>query len=105
MVITQRKYLSIFFLLAFLFPPAVEAIHSFEHRNDSHCTEQFLIHFHAEEHHCNICDYSPAPSFSSSFHFEISDDEIISSDILLFHTEPVCENSKFSFSFRGPPIV
>jgi len=53
--------LKIFFtravLFVFLFVPAMEAVHAFEHRHDFQCSEKNEKHFHQEEHHCPACDY------------------------------------------------
>jgi hypothetical protein len=100
-----RRLLSVFFLLTFLFPPTVEAVHSFGHRNDNHCTERSIIHFHAEEHHCNICDYSQTPTYNTFLYFDLSGNKIISTETFLQHADPIFESHRFNFSYRGPPII
>src|ERR1700741_4415458 len=57
-----KRYIALFSLLAFLFPQALNLVHELEHRNDFHCSEKFVKHFHEEEHHCDICDFVPLVS-------------------------------------------
>jgi hypothetical protein len=90
-------------LLIFLTPLIGTEIHSLSHIDDVHCTETGL-HFHQEEHHCNLCDFllpvgtSPNkfekdfvnyPSFLTLIHFHNSGFEKSVSDIY--------------FSLRAPP--
>lgn len=56
-----KKYLSFFFLLLFLFPTVETQLHAFEHAADVHCQASDK-HFHKQEHHCAICDFTATDS-------------------------------------------
>lgn len=101
---TVKKYLSFFILLLFLFPTIERGVHAFNHVGDTHCNSSDK-HFHTEEHHCSICDFTstdsnaPVPTNYSSI--------IIVSDFL-FH--PFSENVPFQIAFqhlpsRAPPLA
>ncbi len=52
-----KSIFAIFTLLAFLFPTVEKGIHEFSHSSDVHCNSADK-HFHASEHHCEICDFT-----------------------------------------------
>lgn len=52
-----KKYVSILFLLIFLFPLVEKQIHEFEHKDDIHCSASDK-HFHELEHNCSVCDHT-----------------------------------------------
>ncbi|MCW3086511.1 MAG: hypothetical protein JWP12_3877 [Bacteroidetes bacterium] len=56
-----KKFLSFFFLFLFLFPTVETQFHAYEHRDDLHCNATDK-HFHSQEHHCPICDYTATDS-------------------------------------------
>src|SRR5687768_4611960 len=76
-----KKFLSVFFLLLFLFPLVEKELHAFEHSNDIHCNENDK-HFHTLEHNCSIC----------SFTFTSSEEPIKIADALILFS------SSFSYS-------
>ena len=53
-----KRFISLLVLSLFLFPLLEVGIHSYIHRNDTHCFEKSKNHFHALEHSCSICDYT-----------------------------------------------
>ncbi|MFL5752443.1 MAG: hypothetical protein ACJ76F_03475 [Bacteroidia bacterium] len=101
-----RKYISFLSLLAFLFPQALNLVHELEHRNDLHCPEKTIVHFHNEEHHCDICDLLPLISgdirfenFVSSFHY------FSRFNYTIAPVERITSLSRSYALLRGPPIV
>jgi len=56
-----KNYFSFFFLLLFLFPTVETQLHAFEHSSDVHCSASDK-HFHTQEHHCSICDFTATDS-------------------------------------------
>jgi hypothetical protein len=62
-----RQLFSLLLCAGLLAPIVERSIHSFEHRNDIHCTSSGK-HFHALEHNCSTCDYDvPAQDVTSVF--------------------------------------
>ena len=99
-----RKISSFFLLLVFMYPTAAEAIHTFEHRNDTHCTEHNYIHVEGTEHHCSICDFVPAPLVKPTW-------EICSVKITYFNPQITANDQIFKagtdylpVGLRGPPV-
>lgn len=60
-----QKYLSLVLLVLFLFPMVEQQLHAFEHSADKHCTAS-TKHFHEQEHHCDICDFTLTDSNCSA---------------------------------------
>jgi hypothetical protein len=54
---TLRQVGSLFFLGIFLWFYSVKDIHDVVHADDIHCHVHNAQHFHAQEHHCPICDF------------------------------------------------
>ncbi len=52
-----KRFLSLCFLLVFLFPILKKGIHDANHLDDTHCVATDK-HFHSLEHNCPICDYT-----------------------------------------------
>jgi hypothetical protein len=105
MLFRLRKYISVFALAVFLFPMVVEAAHTYEHRNDKHCTEQSSRHFHKAEHHCPICDYVPVTS-DKPFHCNnILADVVFTTATFSFHQTFVVVKHNYNFSLRAPPTI
>ena len=53
-----KKIYSLLLLLLFLFPVVEKEVHSYEHKDDFHCTTKSDKHFHSKEHYCSICDFN-----------------------------------------------
>jgi hypothetical protein len=49
------KYVSIFSLLIFLSPAAIEGFHDLQHTRAERCTTKSERHIHKESHHCMLC--------------------------------------------------
>jgi hypothetical protein len=105
MLFRLRKYISVFALAVFLFPIVVEAAHTYEHRNDRHCTEQASTHFHAAEHHCFICDYVPVTSDKPFHNSQLLSDAIFTLATFSFEQNFVVVKHSFNFSLRAPPAI
>jgi hypothetical protein len=103
MLIKVKKYLVGFFLFVFLFPPVTEIIHINKHSDDIHCSERNVNHFHAEEHHCTICDYSSAPSDSFPLDILLTGNRIFSEVIFSFIDKFEFLKHDFNLALRGPP--
>jgi len=71
MNLTVKKIFSLLMLLAFLLPAVEKEIHSFEHKDDFHCTTKADKHFHEEAHNCSICDFN-VPVVTESFEKDFS---------------------------------
>ena len=104
----KRVYKSIFpFLMMgfFLFPQVTLAIHNFSHSSDLHCNDADL-HFHTQEHHCNICDFSIPLTSDFRLFYDFTGNnyyiyELISCNVL---SGPVSSGHSF-FSLRAPPTT
>lgn len=104
MRIPGRILFSFIFLFAFLIPTVGETLHQLSHANDFHCNEKSVHHFHEEEHHCVLCDFSFNNYYSDlsipelkAVHFEIAAFQFeIKSD---FYSEQF-----FTLALRGPPV-
>ncbi len=66
-----QKYLSLALCILLLFPMVERQIHAFEHIADKHCTANEK-HFHEQEHHCTICDFTltdSSPNTNADYKF------------------------------------
>lgn len=99
-----KKYLSILFLLIFLFPIVEKQIHEFEHRDDVHCSAADK-HFHELEHSCSLCDQTIIDStYPLATDFQL----IISFQPFLFHPFVESIHAPDAFQYlpaRAPPIA
>ena len=99
-----KKYGSLFLLLAFLFPLVQKELHALEHSDESQCSTTTEKHFHAEEHHCDICDFA-LPSLDETIAETLSIQLAIST---LAYTTPHAEDIFLSPSLnipaRAPPV-
>lgn len=99
-----NKYFSFFFLLLFLFPLAEKQAHAFEHESDPHCLATDK-HFHSEEHHCSICDFTVTDSGTlteNNFTFIVTDFELSFDP---FNENKNCLQFFHHLPSRAPPIV
>jgi hypothetical protein len=99
-----KTYISVFFLFLFLLPTIVKGLHTHCNFDESHCFASGM-HFHAQEHHCLICDFtsidskSPIPAIFTNLAPET-----------FFLLHPLIENIFFQEAFlrlssRAPPIA
>ena len=98
-----KIFFSFLFLTAFLIPTIGETLHRIAHAEDLHCNEKSVHHFHEEEHHCVICDFSFTSYYSDIFKSEI---QAIGFFVLHYSFKPT--HSTFveelaAISLRGPP--
>jgi hypothetical protein len=99
-----KKYLSLFFLVLFLFPMVEKEAHAFLHSTDEHCVASDF-HFHKLEHHCAICDFTATDSSTptnSDYQF------VITVNTFLF--QPLVQSTHTPGAFqdlptRAPPIA
>jgi hypothetical protein len=99
-----KNLLSIFTLLIFLFPLAEKGVHDYSHINDTHCISSDK-HFHSEEHHCEICDFTNDFTGIPSFNHP---DFLISkpSNLNFFLTKQnLLLQEKHFHSLRAPPSL
>ncbi len=97
-----KKYCSLLFLIAFLFPQIEQQLHAFEHSDDFHCTSSDK-HFHEQEHVCSICDYIIPDKEETP----VSDCLIINNFVIIkYHKANFIKQSENYFnnlSARAPP--
>ena len=105
MLFQLKQFISIFSIAVFLFPLVAEEVHTFEHRNDSHCTERSTTHFHEMEHHCSMCDFVHLTSDTPFRNKQILEIEIYK--VLCFNYYLLFEVAKHNCTFllRGPPTI
>jgi hypothetical protein len=99
-----KKYLSLFFLLLFLFPMAEKGWHAFEHQADEHC-EATDKHFHKQGHSCSLCDFTIT---DSNYPAEKEYSLIITVQPFLFRSPAESVNTPSAFQSlpaRAPPVV
>jgi hypothetical protein len=102
---TFRQIFSLFVLFLFVFPFVQKEIHTFEHSHDFHCTSKTERHFHAEQHHCLVCEYNillGEISKQSIFKVKLA---ALFIDTISFYKECYFFNHAFSFSLRAPPSL
>jgi len=63
-----RQIFALVLCVGILAPIAEKSTHSWEHRNDIHCTSG-QNHFHNLEHSCSVCDYDQPVQESSTVFF------------------------------------
>ena len=91
-------------LLLFLFPMVEKHVHAFEHSKDKHCTANEK-HFHEEEHHCTICDFTITdsnPGTGAGYQF------ITSSQQFIFSVLPesiYLQGAHYNLPARAPPVA
>jgi len=95
--------ISAFFLFLFLLPTIEKGIHSHHHLAESHCTGG--NHFHVQEFHCLICDFTSTDSNSPIL---VNYSNLIFQVYFLFH--PFTENNftqdaVLHLPSRAPPVV
>ena len=90
--------------MLFLLPTAEQTIHAYKHSNDKHCHVIGEKHFHEQEHHCFLCDYtiisetqtasafSAAKIFFQPFSFSIFNNNFVEIEFAKPHPA------------RGPPV-
>jgi hypothetical protein len=105
MKIGIKRVFSLFTLLLFLGPLLGNEIHSLSHWDDEHCTQGGL-HFHAEEHHCHLCDFVLPFSLAPVQSYDESAVNISYTNILFSgYSSSALSGIDFNFSLRGPPLV
>lgn len=101
----RRAAYSFLLFLLFVFPAAVEDLHSIVHHNEEFCHALYEHHFHAPMHHCQMWTAAP---MSDSF----IDTPVISPVIrrlaMVYDTRCVDTEINRTFnhiSFRAPPVA
>ena len=99
-----KKYISVFFLLLFLFPLIEKEAHAFEHITDTHCTAN-QKHFHSLEHHCILCDFISTDSNKpADAHYQF----VRVAETFLFQSYTECVNipdAFYNLPARAPPLA
>lgn len=103
-MIRLKKFFVLFTLLVFLFPFVEKEVHNFSHETDFHCNESD-IHFHSEEHHCNVCDFTIDVNGSPELNQpRFKFDEAINSYFSFNENNLSLHEAEYS-SLRAPPVV
>jgi len=99
-----KKILSVCFLLLFIFPFAEKGIHDYFHVDASQCTHADK-HFHASEHHCELCDFTNNFNVLPSFdHNNLLHNEPAPSRFTFAENNILLYQKEFHF-LRAPPSL
>jgi hypothetical protein len=101
---TIRKAGALFFLGIFLWFYAVKDLHDILHYGDEHCHVLDAKHFHAQEHHCPICEFV-LPYFEKHVAFELPLQQNYTSATYLIIEQSIALHSIPSLPSRGPPVL
>jgi hypothetical protein len=104
MLVSLKKFLSIFTIVVFLSPFVIEQVHAFEHLEDKHCTDT-ETHYCTPEHHCKLCDFVQLTSDSHDSEIQIKAELVLTANDIYFYQAVSFEHPKFNYSLRGPPAV
>ena len=102
MLLKFQKILSIFTLVVFLSPMVVEQVHSFERRDDKHCTKT-ETHYCTPEHHCTLCNFVKLASNTPVSENQLKADIIIAAHKTGFYQSIVVTKYNTVQPLRGPP--
>ena len=105
MLIRLKSHISVFFLVAFLFPSLVKEVHTVNHEQRFHCDAKGEKHLHAQHHDCSLCDFvlpiASAPSKSTAEFSQVNFAEYIFPQIV----DVYFSSSHFSSAqLRAPPV-
>jgi hypothetical protein len=101
---TIRRVGSLFFLGIFLWFSGVKDYHDVIHGDDPHCYVKNAKHFHAQEHHCPICDFV-LPYFDNQPRIELPLYQNYTSATYLIIEQSIALHSIPSLPSRGPPVL
>ena len=103
MNIALKKICSLLLLMGLMAPVVEKSIHSWEHRNDVHCTSSDK-HFHELEHNCAVCDYDQpvceAASVFTGIHISSQAANYLNHYKLVFSVDRFVKSAP-----RAPPTV
>jgi hypothetical protein len=99
-----QKYLSLLLLVLFLFPMLEKQRHAFEHVADKHCTANEK-HFHEEEHHCSICDFTITDSTTSTSAYRLQTLSIQQASFSVLPQSIYFPDAFQSLPSRAPPVA
>lgn len=105
MYIQFRKYAALFLLALFVFPFVEKGIHDLDHAKDTHCSVKNSTHFHAKEHHCEICDFTVSVSYTPECVHKDYPTINYAPILVYFYNTNIVVAPAFSFSLRGPPLA
>lgn len=99
-----KSAISLFFLLALLYPLTEKTLHELSHANDEFCDDFSQVHLHQEEHHCEVCDFVPE-KFMIGVAVNL-ENMVYSIDRPLIVGWPTLSTiaSRFLFGLKAPPI-
>lgn len=96
---------SLFFLGIFLWFYSVKDIHDIIHGDDFHCHVKDAKHFHAEEHHCPVCDFIFPYFDDQTAHVEIPSARSFVKNQNSYAVQVILSEPVSLFSSRAPPVV
>ena len=101
----SKNIIAAFLLFIFLLPTTEQVLHSWQHRNDLHCHVKGEKHFHEQEHHCSLCDFSSTSSANISQHFSFHIIQIFVAEISFSPSLHFLSEAVNPFGARPPPLV
>jgi len=96
-----KSSIALLFLLAFLLPQVVKALHFHDH--EINCTSETGRHFDHQTEKCEICDYSISVFTSSNENGSFSKILVSDNYINLYTSVLISKPTSFSFLLRAPP--
>jgi len=96
-----KSSIALLFLLAFLLPQVVKALHFHDH--ELACTSETGRHFDHQTEKCEICDYSISVFTSSNENGSFSKILVSDNYINLYSSVLISKPTSFSFLLRAPP--
>jgi hypothetical protein len=100
-----RKYkgiLSVLLVGLLLFPSIVKLEHQHEH-NHFICKAGNVKHLHTFHHSCGICNFEFSLSIDDHVETPTTKPEFSEQPVGIYSSRIFFDNTKFSFSLRGPP--
>src|ERR1022692_3269819 len=97
------QFISVFLCFALLAPVVERSLHSWEHRNDAHCTSSSK-HLHSLEHTCSLCDYE-LPAQEAGILFSGLKYYFRESKQITFYTPIFSPGSVIFTTSRAPPVA
>lgn len=105
MFVRLKPYISVFFLLAFLFPSVVKEIHIPHHEEKVRCEAGADKHFHELHHDCTLCDFViPVVSFPAISEMNFSSLQFSDYLFPIVIAEFISSAHFSSAQLRAPPV-
>jgi hypothetical protein len=90
--------------LIFVYPFIQKEIHTLEHTHDFQCTTHTEQHYHAEQHHCLVCEYTILLGEIANEFSVNSQPATYSVYITSCFIESNFNTQAYSYLLRGPPV-